>query len=316
VEEAAPGEPRPVGRVGKPKSHPFSRRYDRFGQIDTFSRYAFVACGHALDEAGVAPGTPEAEATGVSLGTAFGCMEANLLFDQFTADPLDGLRGASPLHFKGTLHNAPAGWCAVGWQLRGPNATSVSGRAAGSEAIALAERTVREGRAPRMVTGGVDRLIDLQLLLADPPPPGVPGLSEGAATLLIEAADAAHARGATPLLGVVGTARGTGRGGLLPLLDLLRRADQSVGDLAGVFPGPLGQEDEDRLLSELREAGACSSLRVVHPERRLGDPLAAWPAVAVASLLADPEPFPRGALAAIHQRGETGESHWLLVAGA
>ncbi|MCK6527122.1 hypothetical protein L6R50_06000 [Myxococcota bacterium] len=313
-EEVAPGEVRGVGRIGRLRAHPFSRRYERFGQIDTFSRYAFVAAGHALDAAGLVPGSPEATASAVVLGTAFGCMEANQLFDQFTADPLVGLRGASPLHFKGTLHNAPAGWCAVGWQLRGPNATFVSGPSAGMEAIALGCRMVREGRAPRALVGGVERLLALQLLMLEGGD-GLPGPSEGAAILVVEDADRARERGAPALLRVLGTARGTARGGVGPLLDLLDAAGLSPSDLERVLPGPpvdgtpVGGSEAVATLALPRH------VEVARPEARIGDPLAAWGASAVASLLAEAEGPVRVGPTAVHQAGAAGEHHWMLVRG-
>ncbi len=198
-EEVELGRRVSVGRIGRVRNHPFSARYDRFGQIDTFSRYAFVAAGHALDDAGLDAPDEALEDTGVILGTAFGCQEANWQFDQFTLDPAVGLRGASPMAFKGTVDNAPAGWVAVAYQLKGVNATYVSGPGAGGEDLLAAADAVATGRAPRVVAGGVERLIELQIaaLYRDDEAPR-PFAAEGAVLAVIEDADAARRRGHRP----------------------------------------------------------------------------------------------------------------------
>ncbi len=314
VESLLPGLEMPVGRVGKLRAHPLSKRYDRFGQIDTWSRYAFVAAGLALEQAGIEAGGGDAEVTGVACGTAWGCVEANQLFDQFTVDPTTGLRGASPLHFKGTLSNAPAGWCAVGYGLKGPTTTYVSGPVAGMEALHMAHQTVASGRAPRMLAGGTDRLLPVHLLLGESPPPGVPGWAEGAAMVLLEAEEEALARGALPLMRLLGTARGTAREGLLPVKALLAARGKTLSDLLLVLPGP-GCGDRDPLLVALGEAmGGETSSRIHRPEALLGDPLAAWGALAVHALLVHPV-FPAAREPAlIHHRGENGEHHFALVA--
>lgn len=198
----------PVGRIGLIRNHPFGQRYERFGQMDTFSRYAFIAAGHALDAARLPAPDPELEGGGVIYGTAFGCQEANAQFDQFSLDPAVGLRGASPLAFKGTVDNAPAGWSAVGYTLRGVNATFVSGIGAGAEALLCARAAIASGRTPRAIGGGVERLIAMQLaaLYRDGEPP-LPYAAEGAAMVMLESVDAAGARGFAPVARLVAADR-------------------------------------------------------------------------------------------------------------
>jgi 3-oxoacyl-[acyl-carrier-protein] synthase II len=132
----------------------------------------------------------------VIVGTAFGCQEANWQFDQFTLDPEQGLRGASPMAFKGTVDNAPAGWVAVAYRFKGVNATFVSGPGAGAEALLCGAGAIAQGRAPRVVAGGVERLISLQIaaLEHDGRPPR-PFAAEGSAMVVLERAELAAARG-------------------------------------------------------------------------------------------------------------------------
>lgn len=252
----------PVGRIGLIRNHPFGQRYKRFGQMDTFSRYAFIAAGHALDEARLPAPDPDLAGGGVIYGTAFGCQEANAQFDQFSLDPAVGLRGASPLAFKGTVDNAPAGWSAVGYTLRGVNATFVSGIGAGAEAMLCARAAIAAGRTPRAIGGGVERLIPMQLaaLYRDGEPPQ-PYAAEGAAMVVLESTDAARARGFSPAARLVAAGRlcaptpGAVRG-------WLEDADSPPDCLAEVGLAPALGPRRDALCALAGELGTAVTARV------------------------------------------------------
>ena len=184
VEELSPEYSVRVGRVGYLKDPESAVTYRRWGQVDTYSRYGYVAARLALEQSGME--SLSRDEYGVFLGTAYGCMEENQRFDKY--EVRDGvLKGASPLVFKGTVDNAPAGWIAVAWKLKGPNATFVSGDGAGAEAIWAGLRQVRRGRAPGLLCGGVERFVDLHLVLRDRDEAWQGEvLSEGAGVLLVE----------------------------------------------------------------------------------------------------------------------------------
>lgn len=194
-EEPLDGQPIDVGRVGRINDKASQKCYQRWGQLDTYSRYGFIAARQALQDAGIEADTPGRAGVGVILGTAYGCMEENQRFDRYVVR--DGaVKGASPLLFKGTVDNAPAGWIAVAWKLKGPNATFVSGDGAALEALWSAEGLLRGERAPALVVGGVERFVDLHHLLRvrDPERQGAV-LSEGAGLVVVEREDALEARG-------------------------------------------------------------------------------------------------------------------------
>ena len=196
-EEPLAGEPVDVGRIGRINDRASAKCYQRWGQLDTYSRYGFIAARMALEDAGIEADSPGREGVGVILGTAYGCMEENQRFDRYVVT--DGVvKGASPLLFKGTVDNAPAGWIAVAWKLKGPNATFVSGDGAALEALWSAEGLLRGGRAPALLIGGVERFVDLHHLLRvrDPARQGEV-LSEGAGLLLVEREDSLERRGRT-----------------------------------------------------------------------------------------------------------------------
>ena len=196
-EELGEGLVASVGRVGRLKDPESAAHYERWGQLDTYSRYGFSAARGALADAGVAEESPGRAAMGIVIGTAYGCMEENQRFDRFSV--VDGVVKASPLAFKGTVDNAPAGWIAVGWKLRGPNATLVSGDGAALEALWTAQGLLEGGRAPALLVGGVERFVDLHLLLRerDPDRQGAV-LSEGAGMLVVEREESLLARGRSP----------------------------------------------------------------------------------------------------------------------
>lgn len=197
--EVEPGLVVPVGRLGRLRRHPFRERFERMSQLDAFSQFAFIATGHALDDAAVPAPHESSRGAGVILGSCYGCQEANLLYDQFEIDPDEGVTGARPAVFKNTVDNVPAGWIALGYKLLGVNATTVSGPGAGAEALLTAVWAIQDDRAAQIVAGGVERLIDPQIVSlsrrAEPPKPFV---AEGAATAVLESAGSAAARDHRP----------------------------------------------------------------------------------------------------------------------
>ena len=278
-EEPRPGTVVRVGRVGRIKSEAAAAAYKRWGQLDTYSRYGFLAAFQALEQAGVTMGDPVLTDFGVMLGTSYGCMEENQRFDRF--DVRDGkVHGASPLVFKGTVDNAPAGWIAVAWRIKGPNATFVSGDGAALEALWSAEGVLRAGRASAVLVGGVERFVDLHLLLRRPESDrqGTP-LSEGAGLLLVETEASAASRGAKPLARVAGTCRRRG--------DLVGAMMQAFSRF-GVDPTGVGLVSLALPFTDERSAAvfdAVPGAEVVADKEALGEFHGAWGGIAVAAAL-------------------------------
>ena len=297
VEEPA-GEPVRVGRIGYLKDAASAATYRRWGQVDTYSRYGYVAARLALESAGL-DASDDLSGYGVFLGTAYGCMEENQKFERFQI--VDGqLKGASPLVFKGTVDNAPAGWVAVAWKLKGPNATFVSGDGAGAEAIWAAARQIRRGRAPAVLCGGVERFVDLHLVLRerDLERQGEI-LSEGAGVLLIEDESAFVARGRgtedamAELVGVV-RHRGSVHQGLeslgvrlgIPLEDvgLISLACPDADSLATVRAG------FQQAAGAGGHAASLDGLELVADKVLLGEFHGAWAGVATCAALVRRQP--------------------------
>ena len=300
-----------VGRVGRVKSEEASAAYRRWGQLDTYSRYGFLAAMQALESAGLAFGDAVLADFGVMLGTSYGCMEENQKFDRF--DIKDGkVHGASPLVFKGTVDNAPAGWIAVAGRIKGPNATFVSGDGAALEALWSAEGVLRSGRARGLLVGGVERFVDLHLLLRRPEPSrqGSP-LSEGAGVLTVETEAGLVRRGRSPidaLVELVGTARRRG-----DLVDALLAAIERLG----ADPADIGLVSLALPFLDERAAAAYDALpgaEVVADKAALGEFHGAWGGIAVGAALARLERsgWNGRSLALVHAFGE-GDEHFFVL---
>lgn len=314
--EVEPGVTVLAGRLGRLHRHPLRARHERMAQLDAFSQYAFIAAVHAFDDAGVTVPAPDQEDVGVVLGTAFGCQEANLQFDQFelAGDAGGGGSpvGVRPAVFKATVDNVPAGWLAVGLGLRGLNATFTSGSGAGAEAVVAAAWAIERGRALRVVAGGVDRVVTMQLAArrrARALPEPWPG--EGAAMVVLEAAGAAAARGHAPRARLLGAARLAGDD-LGPWASAAIRGGHVA--LTSVVAPTRAAREQQRLA--LERAGAAAG-RTLAESETTGDLFAAQGPLALALLVArlqrlaaaSPEP-PLGLLCA---DGEGDEVFALLV---
>jgi 3-oxoacyl-(acyl-carrier-protein) synthase len=281
-EQPLPGRAVRVGRIGKMEDADSAAVYKRWGQLDTYSRYGFVAARLALEEAGLAADEANRSRLGVLLGTAYGCMEENQKFDRYEVAP-DGVKGASPLIFKGTVDNAPAGWIAVAYRLKGMNATFTSGDGAAMEALWSAEGALRSERAPALLTGGVERYVDLHSMLRRHDSERQAALlSEGAAVLLLEREDALRARGrdaSAVRAELAGTARvhGSFAGAAVAAMRQIGIDRESLGLASLAFPS---QASADTLRDVFSDATA-----LVADKEKLGEFHGAWGGVAACAAL-------------------------------
>ena len=178
------------------------RRTDRFTQL------AATACQEALGQAGWLEELPfEPSRIGCLMGTAIGGMESGQ--EAYTAGK------PSLLTIPLMMPNAAAGYLALRHGLKGPAFGVVSACAAAADAIGAALRLLRAGDVDAIVAGGAEApltpfCLEAFALMEATSRSGVccpfdarrDGfiMSEGAAVLVLERADAAAARGA-PVLG-------------------------------------------------------------------------------------------------------------------
>jgi 3-oxoacyl-(acyl-carrier-protein) synthase len=121
------------------------------------------------------------------LGTAHGAMGETIEFISGAAK--FGARGASPLQFAGSLHNAMAGAASRALGVRGPSLVISNGETSFEAALGVAVRMLRLGRVPRAVVGGSDAWHPVYgKALARLGLPSSPG--EGAGAVLLEMGEA------------------------------------------------------------------------------------------------------------------------------
>lgn len=205
---------------------------------------AFAASQMAIDDAGLAerlPASPDGPLLPERIGTVFG----SEMFYGRPDEMLDALRDCigpdnrvdpsrfgnaairqvMPLWMLKYLPNMPACHVGIAINAQGPNNTLVLGDVSGPSAIIEATSCLRRGLADLIVAGAVGTRInatrinyrgDVPLTVTEHPPaeacrPHFPAATgtvggEGAATMILETADAARHRGATPLAEVVSAA--------------------------------------------------------------------------------------------------------------
>lgn len=176
--------------------------------MDRCADLALAACYLAVRDAGLEwPGAEhpdtDPERRGVSLGTAYGPLDSML--NMTARVQQKGLRFGSPMIFTHAFINTPSALIAIEYDLRGPNMTHALGDASSAAALSYALTMMRAGRADLMLVGGAESLAEPLVAAMDAA--GFEGaLGEGAAILVLETAEHAAARGATPLAELTGAA--------------------------------------------------------------------------------------------------------------
>jgi 3-oxoacyl-[acyl-carrier-protein] synthase II len=203
-------------------SHILDRKELR--RMDRYIAFGLVAAREALDRAGL-PGRLEgeiAERTGVILGTGLGGV--GTIVEAITTNLERGPDRISPFFIPMGIPNVGAGQVAISTGALGPNFSVASACATGAHAIGEAWETIRRGDADLMIAGGTEAAISepivggfaamraLSTRNDDPAAASRPFdacrdgfvIGEGAGVLILEALDHADARGAEPLVELVG----------------------------------------------------------------------------------------------------------------
>ena len=189
--------------------------------LDRTGRLALVGVELALADSGWTGERRATQAVGLILGTMFCSVRTIGEFDRRAQQA--GPEYASPLDFSNTVLNAAAGQVAIWQRLRGVNTTIATGATSGLHAIGYAAQLIRSGRADVLVAGGAEEICYesfygfYRASRLAPPSNGAPGtvapfdiartgtaMGEGAAFLVLEAEEAAQARGARILARVAG----------------------------------------------------------------------------------------------------------------
>jgi 3-oxoacyl-[acyl-carrier-protein] synthase II len=258
----------PSSVIPNPKE---ARRTDRVTQL------ALAAAQQALGQAGEVGGDPLRR--GVLVGTGVGGI--GTLEEQIARYVEGGARKVSPFLVPMMMANAPAAAVSMRWGWQGPCQTVATACAAGTHALIDAAHWIAAGRCDAVVAGGAEAAMTPVSMagftnmtaissrgISQPFSVERDGfvIAEGAAVLVLEAWDAAEARGATILAEVLGgastadahhiTAPAPGGAGALACMELaLASAGLEPGDVAHVnahgTSTPLNDAAEAEALAKL-----------------------------------------------------------------
>ena len=196
-----------------------SRRYDLFVQL------ALAAAQQAVAQAGLEGKFPAPERTGVIIGSGIGGMQT--FEDQCSIFITQGPDRVSPFFIPMFIPDIAAGLVSIRYGLKGANFATVSACASSAHAIGESYEMIKAGGADAMLTGGTEAAItglaiagfqnmralstrnDAPQLASRPFDKERDGfvLGDGAAMVMLESLEHAHARGATILGEVLGYGR-------------------------------------------------------------------------------------------------------------
>lgn len=193
-------------------------------KMDRFIMFAIAAAKEAISQAGWVANTPEQqERTATVIASGIGGFPA--IVDAVHTTDTKGPRRLSPFTIPSFLVNMAAGHVSINFGFKGPLGAPVTACAAGVQAIGDAARMIHCGEADIAICGGSEATIDrvslagfaaaraLSTAFADNPEAASRPfdidhdgfvMGEGAGILVIESLEHALARGATPIVELVG----------------------------------------------------------------------------------------------------------------
>ena len=192
---------------------------ERFGakesrHLDRFAQFAMGASIAAVEDSGIDFANYPSETCGVIIGSGIGGLTE--FETQHSIMKEKGPSRISPFTIPKLMVNAASGQVSIRWGLRGPNTAIATACASAANAIGDAFKTIQNGYADVMITGGAEAAIThmglggfaamraLSTRNDDPTRASRPFdrdrdgfiLAEGAGILIIEAEEFARARGA------------------------------------------------------------------------------------------------------------------------
>lgn len=183
-------------------------------RMDRYSQLAVSAARLALDDAALRPESVDRERVGVCVGSALGGVSFGE--ENYEAYSRGGWRAVNPMLALSVFTGAGSCNIAIEFGFSGPSTANGDSCSAGTIALANALRLIQHGHADRMLAGGVEAplspvcygafdLISAMSKNLDPPERACRPfdltrdgfvMGEGAAILVLEAEEAARARGA------------------------------------------------------------------------------------------------------------------------
>lgn len=126
-------------------------------KLDLSTLYGLAASQMAWTDSGLAHGSYDPDRAGVILGTGIGGLDT--IENTHTTIMEKGPTRVSPFFVPKMMANSVAGNISIRFELRGPSFITASACASSNHAMALAFRSVRDGEADVLVTGGAEATI-------------------------------------------------------------------------------------------------------------------------------------------------------------
>ncbi len=270
--------------------------------LDRLTKQLVLAARLALQNAGIKHDgnfvTVAPEEIGFCCSNAYGSLEAINELDRVAV--LEDARYINPSKFPNTVSNTAAGYASIWEDVRALNVSVSDGNCGALDTFVLARQFFETDRAAVLAVGGGEALSDSLAVAFTRLGSLVEGcpLGEGASFCILERAEHAAARDATPIAALLGAATTFGAASsdalFVPSERALVRAIESAcaqGQIAptaidAVFSSASGLAAFDRAeLSALRSV-LPESVPVYDPKRVFGESFGAAGALAVASALA------------------------------
>jgi 3-oxoacyl-[acyl-carrier-protein] synthase II len=125
-------------------------------KVDLVTQYGLAASRMAWDDAGL-EGKHDPDRSGVILGTGIGGLDT--IENTHTTIMEKGPTRVSPYFVPKMMANSIAGNVSIRFNLRGPSYITASACASSNHAMALAQRSIRDGESDVVVTGGAEATI-------------------------------------------------------------------------------------------------------------------------------------------------------------
>ena len=257
--------------------------------LDRASELLLAACHLALTDGSLDARGMDHERIGLSIGTAYGCL--GTMAEYYRKVLEKGAKFASTVLFTHTYANTPISLASIEYGIMGPTNTVCTGVTSGAGALCYAFDLLRHGRTDAMLAGGMDALcqplfdgLAAEGLLGagDPKPMDAQRdgfcLGEGAGLVLVERAQCAEARGATPLARLMGHGMAQGGAEAVAAAAKAALADAAVStaDVGCVITGASGSVKSDaEELTGLAQAWDGSLPPVTTLKGTIGETLAA-----------------------------------------
>ena len=255
--------------------------------IDRATALALVACGEAIEHAGLVVDDACRDRIGVVLGTTLGSMASEIDYSRETL-VADRPYLVNPALFPNTVMNSASGQAAIRYGLRGVNSTVATGRVGFLGALRYAENVLRRGYASVMLVGAVEELTPHTAWTHERlGRPGRPG--EAAVVFVVEPAAAAATAGRAALARLVGVVEGyqpraaNGALGRRIAACIPDGGPPGINGLAGTAPWT---EADERVAVALRQA-LPDAVELPDVREALGDCGAAGPALQCAALMGE-----------------------------